>query len=213
MFTERQVEVLEYVSAGACLGLVLGAVCGLLVSAVIVLMRRDRMAVAEKRLVLICGTVPAALAAATVASIISAVTAYMHVFLRQEELRGKSGGAPGPHEALVAAAFLLACLLPAAFAAAFLIPRAAVRQRSWPQIYARAVVWSVFAALIGAIAGIGRGFDGYFIHHSDSGPISAAIFGVLLVTIPCFLWRLAIASLPPANAPEDLPPEVSAILQ
>ena len=45
-------------------------------------------------------------------------------------------------------------------------------------------------ALIGAIAGVGWGFDGYFVVQSNAGPIRCAIVGAAFLAIGSLLWRL-----------------------
>lgn len=183
MLTEQQLDFIFQVSSGTHGGLVLGAVCGLLVTAAMLI--KDRKTPAA----LLDGIVPGAIAGAISAAVFSCVSALIQATYCEP---GPKGGYSLTDRValLVFAGFSLVTLSAAAIAARLAIARGDASKRTWSEVRMSAIAWAAIGAAIGAIAGVGLGFDGYYVKQSNAGPIRSAITGAALLAVGCLLWRL-----------------------
>lgn len=189
MLTEQQVEFIERLSGGAWFGVVMGAVCGLLVTAAMLIKQGRRRSGIEGFVGLLYGVVPGAMAAAIMAILVAAIAVPLE---RNYCEPGPKGGyvIPDGLASLILVVSMFVCLFAAGIAARLAIPDVGTKQQPWSEVRGSAITWSALGALIGAIAGIGRGFDGYFVVQSNAGPICCAIAGAAFLAVGSLLWRM-----------------------
>ena len=186
MLTDQQLEFVCDVSGGALFGVVIGAVCGVLVVAATLITDRRRASGVNRLAVPLYGLVPGAAAGAIVAGSFMAVTALVEATYCQRG--GKSGYVIADRAALlVFGALFFFTLLAAAIAARLAVPHVGSRPKSAREVWRRAIAWSVLCAFIGAVAAVGMGFNGY---QSNREPIRFAASGALLLATGGLLWRL-----------------------
>jgi hypothetical protein len=85
-------------------------------------------------------------------------------------------------------------LVAAAIAARVAIPDVAQKPKGWPSVRGT-LAWSTAGALVGGLAWVWTGFDGYFIRQSNAGPIRSAIFGAVVGGLVAGAWRLGLGEL------------------
>jgi hypothetical protein len=193
MLTEQQVDLIVRVSRWASFGVLMGAVCGLLVATAL-LIKRSRRAHSFARLVdALYGILPGAAGGATVAALLAFIVELVEATYCE---RGKAAYIISIGlESLVLVVCAFLTLLVAGIAAIWAIPSGQAQRQSWSQTCISAVAWSLIGAAIGAIAGVGLGFDGYFILQSNAGPIHSAAVGAIFLAIASFLCRMMIGQL------------------
>ena len=105
---------------------------------------------------------------------------------------GRKGGYDAPEWVLPLSLFaVLAC---AAIAALWTISHQKAQPKGWPFVLGLAA-WTVVGALLGAMAWVWVGFEGYFVFQSNAGPIRCAAIGAIVGAAVALLWRLAVAQL------------------
>lgn len=189
MLTEQQVEFIHYVSGRACFGVVMGAVCGLLVTAAMLIKQRRRGSGIGGLVGPLHGLVPGAVGGAISAVIFSSVAGLVEATYCEPAPQG-GYVLPDWLDWLLIVIFVFVSLLAAGIAARMAIPDVNARQKPWSEVWRSAIAWSAIGALIGAVAGVGWGFDGYFVVQSNAGPIRCAIVGAAFLAIGSLLWRL-----------------------
>jgi hypothetical protein len=192
MLTVNQAEIVQIISGGTAFGVVAGAIIGVLVAAVLGVIRR-RSVPTDVPYVALYAIAPSA-AAGTLAGVITAIGTVIF-------------GHPAwkVHFSLpdwTASLGILAVFLCAAVAAMRAMPDGKGQYNRWP-LALGPIAWSLVGTLIGALAGVGSGFDGYFVLQSNEGPLRSAVVGAIIVGGSAFLWRLAVdrtaRSLPPTT--------------
>jgi len=161
MLTEAQLEFISELSRGAGFGLVTGSICGLLVTAAILILRECKAGGDGNPFGLLYGLVPGGAAGAISAAFFFAVVAILEATYCE---RGAKGGyvVPLRVELFSTAAILFVSLLAAGIAARLAIPEVGARQKTWAQVIRSALAWGALGAFIGAIALVGPRFSGYF---------------------------------------------------
>jgi hypothetical protein len=111
---------------------------------------------------------------------------------------GSKGGFETPN--WIVPLSLLAVSVCAATAAMQTVPRrkAQIKDRFF---WLGTTAWTIAGTLFGGVAGVGEGFDGYFVRQSNAGPIGPAIAGAVIGFVGVLLWRLAVV-----GACQDIPP-------
>jgi hypothetical protein len=201
MLTDQQVDCVVHISGFVCIGLLFGAVSGFLVALARLIGQRRWFHDIDDFLFLLTGIVPGALTGAIAAIIVGGIT-YAIVMMCCKP--GPKGGYVIPEGLywLSIVVFLFLSLLSACVAAMLSLPDIHAKQKPWHEALRKATAWGIGGALIGAMAGIAWGFEGYFVVQNNSGPINSALAGSMTLAMGCFLWRLIInIRMPRGNSP------------
>ncbi|MCE5267520.1 MAG: hypothetical protein LLG00_06505 [Planctomycetaceae bacterium] len=188
MLTDQQVELIGDLSRAVFLATLLGAACGVFIAGAITLLRGGTAAAFLRG-------VGRAILGATIAAV--ALSLIVNTIETAYGTAGKTGHAIGePVDTLMIFASLMVTTLVAAIAAQSAIPPVPASRTSAPlATWTNAVVWAFSGAVIGALANVGFGFDGYFVVQSNAGPIGSAVGGALVLAIGGFLLQLLIGVL------------------
>jgi hypothetical protein len=191
MLTDKQVEIIEIISGSTAFGVLAGAVIGVLVGAAVSAIRRGSLAM-DVAVVAVSAIAPSAVAG----TLAGMTTAIGIVAFGQPGWKGQHYAIPD----WTASVQLAGIVLCAALATMRTIADRGKQYKRRSLVLGQ-IAWSLIGALIGALAGVGRGFNGYFVLQSNEGPIRCAVIGAIVIGGSAFLWRLVIdrmdQSLPP----------------
>ena len=192
MLTNEQVDFVACVSGSVCFGVFVGAVIGVLTGATVQIMRYKSLgggvAYAAAKTV-----VPGAIGGA-VAGL--AVAVGIAIFCPP----GWKGGYEIPGWLITL--HCLTVLSCGAVAAMWTMSDHKLQSKRWSLVLGP-IAWLAIGALVGALAGVGQGFDGYFCVQSNAGPIRCAAMGGTIGAVATVVWRLAIGRIP--DNPPTLP--------
>jgi hypothetical protein len=183
MLSDSQVNFVMAVSGAALVGLMFGALCGLLVGPTVrVLKTRNTQGLFVG---FVLGIVPGAVAASTVALSIA-------IFETAAFPPSPKGGYELPDWFLP----IMVCLVVVAGAlASCCAARRDPPLESRTRTMAYVILWGFGGGVLSSIALSGMGFSGYFVVQSNSGPLQYAIVGFVFGAAIAALSRAGIAAL------------------
>jgi len=178
MLTETQTELIAFLSLAVWGGIVWGGLAGVLVGALIRVMRTHRF------WSFFVGALCAALPAAAIAVAVSLVFALFQIVVCK----------PGYKWGWDVPVWLLSIEMVAVLAAG--VVGAVLAQRPHRAASRRRILIAVLlGAVVGALALVGPGFEGYYVLQSNAGPIGYAATGFVIGGVTVLLWRVVIEKL------------------
>ncbi|MCX7428484.1 MAG: hypothetical protein NTW96_23015 [Planctomycetia bacterium] len=184
MLSGSQVNSLVLVSGAAFGGLIVGALCGLLVGAAA---RALKTHASDGLFVgFFLGVIPGAMVASTVAISIAVI----QTIVFQPEHKGDYHHVPdwfvaAQWSGVVAAGGFASCLA----------ARRDRRSEKPKREVLHVLLWGFGGGILTSFALVGLGFDGYFVVQSNSGPLRCAILGFVFGSVIVALWRVGVATL------------------
>lgn len=178
MLTDHQVEVLTVISNAAFVGLFLGTIGALGASAILVRRCGDRLAVILQKFIDHIGT------GAAVAAVVSLALAVVRVVFFP---LGEKGDVQLP---FWFSALSMGAVPISAGMAVLYVRDTCVNQSSHARRNRTVLLRIVGGAILGSLASVEHGFDGYFVVRSNSGPLQYAALGALLGGFIGLVWAL-----------------------
>jgi hypothetical protein len=179
MLTDQQVNFLTHISAMAHFGVIAGAVCGLITGALIRLLRTRSFC--ELMMGVVFGLVPGAISSGIAAIAIGIIDSLVFEI-------GPKGGYIVPNWVIGPICFTI--LLTSALTVILLIPTSNTVHSAQGSFSLKLLFWTLLGGLLGLIAELAPGFDGYFCLGNNGRLVLWATKGLLFGCCVTSFWRI-----------------------